>query len=185
MLGQYVIQTIKNSNICRFFCTHKHRGPKSDVSGSFCGENFYYVSPRKLQAALTSMWRSSRCLRLPLMLLPLHSLALTSYHLLNTSPILLSPFSFNEDHPPLVLPFPLNLPFIQPPPLPLLTSYVAPNSIFLSISGPLSFILPLLSSCRPPASPGPGCLSSVFARCICRLFLRGASCVCSPPYCVI
>ena len=51
ILGQYVIQTIKNSNVCRFFCTHKHTGPKSDVSGSFGGENFYYVSPRKLQAA--------------------------------------------------------------------------------------------------------------------------------------
>lgn len=63
--------------------------------------------------------------------------------------------------------------------------YLVPNSLFISISVPLSFILLSFSSCRLPAGLGPCCLSFVFARSISRLFLRGASCVCSPPYCVI
>ena len=77
--------------------------------------------------------------------LPLRSHPLTSYHLLTslrlTSLSLLHP-SFNDEYPPLALPFPLNLPFINPSTLPLFTPYVVSNSSFLALF--FSFPSPLI-----------------------------------------
>lgn len=121
--------------------------------------------------------------------LPIHSHPLVSYHLLTpyiSHPSLLLPFlpplmkstphllypSLSISLSLIYLPFLYSLPMLSP------ILFYSPSLAFFS------FILLLFSSCRPPASPG-SCLSSVFARCISRLFLWRESCVCSPPYCVI
>lgn len=51
-LGHCIIhaKTAKHRNVSGLLFTHKIADPQSDVKGSFQGEKFYYVSPRKPQA---------------------------------------------------------------------------------------------------------------------------------------
>lgn len=126
----------------------------------------------KLQAAQSSVWSSSRCLRLPLMpTLP----PLISYHLLTPSITLFC--SLNEYY---LLSYPLvsllhcHLSFL----------YALPMSSLAFF--PCLFLFPCSShhtDCL--LALGPCCSSSLFTSCISRLFLWGASCVCSPLWCVI
>lgn len=124
--------------------------------------------------------------------LPLHSHPLTSYHLhtslrlpsLSLTLSFLPPLIMSTPH--LLPPFLLHLPFINPSTLPLFTPRVVSSSSFLSISGPCSILFPPFSSCRPPASSGSSCLSSVFARYISSLFLWGGIlCVLSTVLCYL
>lgn len=133
------------------------------------------------------MWSSSRCLSLPLMPAPpfLSALILshpTTYSLPYVSHPSLSfipPLMMSTPHllyPSLSISLSLiHLPFLYSLPM------LSPILLFW----PFSFLFLLLSSCRPPASSGSSCLSSVFAHYISSLFLWGEFCVCSPPYCVI
>lgn len=115
--------------------------------------------------------------------LSIHCHPLISYHLLNSLSCSLFSASLlrNTSH----LLFSAHV-FIEAYPLSLLTFHVLTPVLLFSPSLSL-FLLFSLSSHHAGLllAQGPAAYPPLFSCCISRLFLWGASCVCSPPYCVI